>query len=455
MRFEKIVSEGIVSNSYFIASDSKAVIIDPRRDVDIYLKLARKYDVEIVAIFDTHRNEDFVNGSPQLAHITQAEIYHGNKLNFKYGTGVKDGDSFQIEDLEFGILETPGHTPESISITLKTEYERDQPYMVFTGDTLFAGDVGRIDFYRDDQKQAQAANWLYESLHKKLLTLGDGTIVLPAHGAGSICGGKITGVPFTTIGYEKKTNQRLHLSKEEFINFKSKEKFEIAPNMTKLEELNIEAPPILQQNIQPKAMTVQEVKEHLAKGSQVIDIREPESFAGGHIPNTLNIWENGLPTHGLWMLNYEQPIILIKGSHQDINLSVKYLIRLGFDNIIGYLQGFRDWYIKGEKYYATNVWSVHDLNNHLGDADLFVLDVRTKRNVMEEGKITGSKHIYLGNIAKQLKEIPRDKKIAVYCDSGFKTFTAVSLLLQNDFKNVYGVIGSMSAWKNAGYSVNE
>ncbi|HUT80361.1 MAG TPA: MBL fold metallo-hydrolase [Candidatus Bathyarchaeia archaeon] len=455
MKFEKIVSEGIASNSYFIAADSKAVVIDPRRDVEVYLKLAQNYNVKIVAIFDTHRNEDFVNGSPQLAHFTQAEIYHGNKLDFKYGTEVEDGDSFYIDDLEFGILETPGHTPESISITIKTDLEKNQPFMVFTGDTLFAGDIGRIDFYRDDVKQLQAANWLYDSLHKKLLTLGDGTIVLPAHGAGSICGGNITGLPFTTIGYEKKTNSKLNLAKDEFINYKSQEKFEIAPNMTKLEELNIQGPPILQNDIQPKALTVQEVKEHFVKGAQVIDIREPESFAGGHIPNTLSIWKNGLPSYALWMLNYEKPIILIKGTHQEVNLSVKYLLRLGFDNIIGYLQGFREWYLKGEKYQATNVWSVHDLKDHLNDSDLFILDVRRNSNVQEDGKIKGSNHIFLGHLADRLNDIPRDKKIAVYCDSGFKTFTAVSFLLQNNYKNVYGIFGSMSAWKNAGYPIIE
>jgi len=161
--------------------------------------------------------------------MTGAEIYHGRNLPFKYGKGVKDGDSFTIGDLEFGILETPGHTPESISITVKTELDTEKPYMVFTGDTLFAGDVGRIDFYRDDKKQLEAANWLYDSLFNKLLNLGDGTIVLPAHGAGSICGGGISGLPFSTIGYEKRVNEKLKMTKEEFIAYKSKEKFEIAP----------------------------------------------------------------------------------------------------------------------------------------------------------------------------------------------------------------------------------
>ena len=455
MKFEKIVSKGISSNSYFIASSSEAAIIDPRRDVDIYLEYAQTHNVKITTIFDTHRNEDFVNGSPQLAFMTGAEIYHGHRLDFKYGNPVKEGNKFILGDLEFEILETPGHTPESISITVKTDSDPENPIMVCTGDALFAGDVGRIDFYRDEKKQLEAANWLYDSLFNKLLKLPEGTIVLPAHGAGSICGAGISGLPFTTVGYEKKTNAPLQLSKEEFIKYKSKEKFEIAPNMRHIEKFNLEGAPILKSKIIPQALTVEEVKEFLDKDVQIVDIREPESFAGGHIPSTLSIWKNGLPNFALWMLDYEKPIILVKSTHQELDHSINYLIRLGFDNILGYLRGFRNWYMKGESYRETNVWSVHDLKKHLEDEELYILDVRTEHSVKENGQIKGSHHIFLGNLPQKLEEIPKEKKIAVYCDSGFKTFTGVSYLLKNKYKDVIGVFGSMSAWKNAGYPVEE
>lgn len=455
MKFEKIVSKGISSNSYFIASSSEAVVIDPRRDVEIYLEYAQTHNVRITTIFDTHRNEDFVNGSPQLAFVTGAEIYHGHKLDFKYGNPVKEGDRFQLDDLVFEILETPGHTPESISITVKTDSDSENPIMVCTGDALFAGDVGRIDFYRDDKKQLEAANWLYDSLFNKLLKLNEGTIVLPAHGAGSICGGGISGLPFTTIGYEKRTNAPLQLSKNEFIKYKSKEKFEIAPNMRFIEKFNLEGAPILRSEIRPYALTVEEVKEYMTKDVQVVDIREPESFAGGHIENTLSIWKNGLPTFALWMLDYEKPIIIIKSTHQEINQSINYLIRLGFDNIIGYLQGFRNWYMAGENYHETKVWSVHELKKRLDDEDLFILDVRTEHSLKENGQIKGSKHIFLGNLPQRYNDIPKNKRIIVYCDSGFKTFTGVSYLHEKGFKDVIGVFGSMSAWKNAGYPIKE
>ncbi|MHA1170561.1 MAG: MBL fold metallo-hydrolase, partial [Candidatus Heimdallarchaeota archaeon] len=443
MKFEKIVSKGISSNSYFIASSSEAAVIDPRRDVDIYLEYAQTHNVKITTIFDTHRNEDFVNGSPQLAFMTGAEIYHGHRLDFKYGNPVKEGNKFIIDDLEFEILETPGHTPESISITVKTDTDPENPIMVCTGDALFAGDVGRVDFYRDEKKQLEAAKWLYDSLFNKLLKMPEGTIVLPAHGAGSICGGGISGLPFTTIGYEKRTNTPLQLSKEEFIKYKSKEKFEIAPNMKHIEKFNLEGAPILRNDIKPHTLTVEELKDYMTKDVQIVDIREPESFAGGHIENTLSIWKNGLPTFALWMLDYEKPIVLIKSTHQEINQSINYLIRLGFDNIIGYLQGFRNWYTAGENYHETKVWSVHELKKNLDDEDLFILDVRTNYSVKENGQIKGSKHIFLGDLPQRFKEIPKDKRVIVYCDSGFKTFTGVSYLHEKGFKDVIGVFGSM------------
>jgi len=453
--FEKIVSKGLASNSYFIASGSEAAVIDPRRDVDTYFDLAEENDVRITHIFDSHKNEDFVNGSPQLAYQTGAEIYHGSRLKFTYGNPVKEGDKFTLGDLTFEIIETPGHTPESISVLIKNIDNPNTPYMICTGDALFAGDVGRIDFYRDAKIQLEAANWLYDSIFNKILKYDDGTILLPAHGAGSICGGGITSLPYTTIGYEKKTNPKLQLSKEDFIQLKSVEKFEIAPNMTMIEKMNLEGPPILKKPVQPHALTVDEVKEYLTKDVQVIDIREPESFAGGHIPNTLNIWKNGLPTFALWLLSYDKPIVLIKSVHQELDQAIRYLVRLGFDNIIGYLKGFRKWYMGGEKYNKTLVWSVFDLKERMENDDIFILDVRTKHSVHDNGKIKGSHNIFLGELPERIAEVPKDKHIAVYCDSGFKAKAATSYLIKNGYKKVSSTLGSMAAWQNAGCPIEE
>jgi hydroxyacylglutathione hydrolase len=455
MIIKRLVSKGISANAYFIGANNQGVVIDPQRDVDRYLQLAEENDVKITTIFDTHRNEDFVNGSPELAAQTGATIYHGDKIDFKYGQQVKEKDSFKIDNLVFEILETPGHSPESISIVMKTSDNPEEPYAVFTGDTLFVGEVGRIDFYRDAENQRKGAEWIYDSLFNKLLKLPDATIVFPAHGAGSICGGSIGSLPYSTIGYEKKTSKTLQLTKKEFIDYKANQRYEIAPNMSMLEKLNLEGPPILNGLIRPKTLTVNEVKEHIKNGSQVVDVREPESFAGGFIPGTFTIWKNGLPTFGLWLLDYERPIVIIKSQHQDIDLIVRYLIRLGYDNIIGYLNGFRKWYMSGQKFERTDVWSVHQLNDHLGDKDLFLLDVRTEHSLQESGKIRGANHVFIGQLPDRLDKVPKDKTVCVYCDSGFKAKIGASILKKNGYKNVVSVFGSMSAWQNAGCPIEE
>ncbi|MDD1697475.1 MAG: MBL fold metallo-hydrolase, partial [Methanoregula sp.] len=208
MLFERIVSEGIAHNSYLIGSGGRAAVIDPRRDCDIYLEIARRNELVITHIFETHRNEDYTVGSVELQQRCEAEIFHGAKMAFAYGKPVYEGDRFTVGSLVVSVLETPGHTEESISLVVQDTDVSDQPYMVFSGDTLFAGDIARTDFYGQERK-AEMAKKIYESIVQKILPLGDGVILCPAHGAGSICGGEIADYPFTTLGYEKKTNPQL------------------------------------------------------------------------------------------------------------------------------------------------------------------------------------------------------------------------------------------------------
>ncbi|MEA2070368.1 MAG: MBL fold metallo-hydrolase [Asgard group archaeon] len=455
MNFEKIVTPGLASNSYFIAGASQAAVIDPRRDIDVYLHLAKKYSVQISTIFDTHRNEDFVNGSVELSKATDAKIYHGKALDFKYGNSIKENDEIIVNDMIFSILETPGHTPESISVVVKMKDHKENPIMVFTGDALFAGDVGRIDFYRDKKEQAKAAKILYDSIFNKLLKLPDSTVVYPAHGAGSVCGGNITGLPFTTIGYEKKTNPRLNMSKEDFLDLKSKERFDIAPYMSKMEEYNLEGAPLLNGLPKPKSLTIKELKEYQQKDVQIIDTRKPASFAGAHIHNTLHIWKNGLPVYAGWFLDYEKPIIIIKDKHQDIEKIVRYLIRLGYDNIHGYLETFSKWYVTGNNFQEFDTWSVEQLQENLDNKDLFILDVRPEHKVEVEGKIPNSTNIFVGHLKKHLKKVPKDKKICVYCDGGFKASIALSILQQNGYNNILNVLGGTHGWMNKGYDLEK
>lgn len=451
MIFEKIVSEGLAHNSYFVGSAGEAAVVDPRRDCDIYLERSQHYDVRITHIFETHRNEDYAVGSVELSQVTNAEIYHSAHLDFTYGNPVKEGDTFTVGNLELQIIETPGHTDESISITLKDTETADTMYMVFTGDTLFAGDVGRTDMYGKDETVRLSEN-LYDSL-QKLLSLGDSVIVLPGHGAGSVCGAELSDHPFTTIGYEKKTNPLLHEDKKAFVAHKVKEILYRPPYFRKMEVYNKDGPPLLHGLPYVKPLTVKEVRTTRA---QIVDVRNPPSFAGGHIPGSYSIWKEGLPLFAGWVLNYDDPIIVVDENNTHMSEIVRSLIRMGYDNISGYLAGgFAAWYKSAQPVERVNTWSVHQLKEHL-DKDIYLLDVR-EYNQWIQGHISGAHHIYVGELDDHLDEIPqtRENPLVVYCDSGFKTSIATSILQMHGQNKVTNVLGGMMAWKKAGYPVEK
>ncbi len=381
-----------------------------------------------------------------------AEIYHGANLDFAYGNAVQEGDTFKIGSLELGILETPGHTPESISITVKDTDVSDQVYMVFTGDALFAGEVGRTDFYQGEERERMSKK-LYESIVNKLLPLGDGVVVCPAHGAGSVCGSAIGDFEFTTIGYEKKTNPMLQKSKEEFIRHKVEEMLHLPPYFRQMEIYNKEGSPIIHHLPNPSAINVSELIDLQKQGAQVIDLRKPAGFAAGHIPNSLSIWRDGVSHFGGWVLNYEDPIVLVDSYNLGLDAVIRSLVRLGYDKVEGYLaEGISVWNRSGNKLGQVKMMHVDTLKERLHEEGLFVLDVgKTER--WEAGHITGAHYVYVGELPKQLDEIPKDKEIVIYCESGFKTSLAASLLKQHGYEHVTELVGGWFAWQNAGYPI--
>jgi hydroxyacylglutathione hydrolase len=452
MIFETVKSAGLAHKSYFIGSGGAAAIIDPRRDCDVYLEIAERNNLNIEYIFETHRNEDYVVGSIELSEITEAEVYHGTGLNFSYGNFARDGDKFELGTIELGILETPGHTRESISITVRDKAVSDDVYLVFTGDALFAGETGRIDLYSEEEIENNASK-LYDSIHEKILPLGDQVIMCPAHGAGSVCGADIREQELTTLGYEKKTNDVLSYSKEEFIKYKVNEKLYTPPYFKKMEELNLTGPRLLCKLPALKVLGVDDFKSVMSKGAQIVDVRNPSSFGGAHIPDTLSIFKNGLPVYAGWLLNYQDPIVILDEEGQSMNEVRNFLVRLGYDHIYGYLgRGFSSWYLHAEPIKELELWSVHKLKEKQFDTSVFILDVR-KIGDWEKGYVEGAHHIYLGHVKDRLGEIPRDKKVVVYCDAGNKSTIAASILQKNGYADVATVLGSMKAWKVAGYGV--
>jgi hydroxyacylglutathione hydrolase len=454
MIIRKISSEGISHNSYFISAGGLAAVIDPRRDCEAYLDLARELGVRISHIFETHRNEDYVIGSLELAARTGAAIYHGHHMDFAYGNKVKEGDTFRLGQIEFRVSETPGHTLESISIVITDLEVAGIPYAVCTGDALFAGDVGRTDFF-GTEKRPEVSELLYNSIWQKILPLGDGTIVFPAHGAGSVCGAEISDHEYTTIGYEKMTNPLLALSKEEFIQKKVNEHHYLPPYFKKMEVLNREGAPILHHLPDLRPYSVKEVKELQGK-VQILDIRSPTSFAGGHIPGSLSIWKEGIPAFAGWFLTYDTPVILVDDFNCGLAEVSRHFVRLGYDNLKGYLSGgFPAYFKSGSPIGRIEAWSVRDLAGKLKEDNIFLLDVRDIANVSRVGRIPGAHHIYIGELPGRIREVPRDRQVAAYCDAGYKGSLAASILARNGYPRLANVLGGMAGYINAGYPVEK
>lgn len=451
MLFEKIKSDILAHNSYIVGAGGEAAVIDPRRDCQVYTTLARSRDMKITRIFETHKNEDYVIGSRELARPTGAEILHGMREEFGFGTPVRDGETFRVGPLELEVLETPGHTVESISLLLRDRSVSDDPLMIFSGDALFAGEVGRTDLAGEGRRR-EMSEMLYTSLHEKILPLPAGVIVCPAHGAGSVCGGNISDREYTTIGYEKATNGLLSMDREEFVEYKVNELIYEPPYFAMMRRLNREGPPLIYNLPNPQAYSALEIRSLLDQKAQIVDIRSPTSFAGGHIRGTLNIWREGLPLYMGYYLNYEDPIVLVDDFNLDLDPVVRHFVRLGYDNIAGYLAGgFGAWFKQGEGVERAGTWSPSDLAEHLDDPSVYILDVRNINHREEEGHIPGSHHIYVGHLAEHLAEIPKDKQVVVHCDAGFKGSIAASIFQKHGFSNVVNLLGGTIGWEAANY----
>jgi hydroxyacylglutathione hydrolase len=455
MFFERVVAEGIAHYSYIVGSEGKAMVIDPRRDCEVYLELAARHDLAITHIFETHRNEDYITGSLELAARCSADIYHGVRMAFAFGKPVREGDSFVLGSLELTVLETPGHTEESISLVLRDRETGSQPYMVFCGDTLFADDIARTDFFGQKRREEMAKK-IYDSITGKILPLGDGTIVCPAHGAGSVCGEEIADHPFTTVGYERQTNPLLAISRETFAARRVKDSPYLPPYFRQMERLNKEGAPILHHIPHLQPLSPSDLNRFRIQGCQILDIRSPTSFATGHVPGSLSIWRDGVPAFIGWFLDYEHPIVLVDDFNVGLDIVVRHLIRQGYDHIGGYLSGgFPLWSKMAQETQTFATCTVQELKERLAKESPFVLDVRDIRNWGHVGHIPGAYHIYVGELPRFLDEVPRNEPIVVYCDAGFKGSLAASVLAIYQYRNITNVLGGMSAWQQAGFGIEK
>lgn len=445
MFFKRVRSDGLAQNSYIAGDENVAFVVDPRRDCSIYRDIADREGTRITHIFETHRNEDFVIGSCELAAMTGASIYHGAELPFEYGKTVAEGTSFTFGKFKIGVIETPGHTDESISLVLADTSFSEEPLAVFTGDALFIGDVGRTDFFPD--RAEEVAGLLYDSLFDKLLPLGDHVLIYPAHGAGSVCGSGMADREFSTIGYERQHNPALQVqSRDQFIANKTKEKHYYPPYFTQMEKLNLKKQPLLNHLPHSKPLSAKEFDHRMAEGMIAVDTRSAEAFSGASIPGSLSVPVDMLPAYVGWFVSYDREIGLIVQDYSKVETAIRYLVRLGYDNLAGFLgEGMHSWEVSGKSYQTIISLYAGDLKQRMDeDKTLLLLDVR-KREEVDKARLPDSHHIFLGELPNRLEELPRDRRIITFCGSGQRAIIAASILKQNGFKNVENCLGSMAA----------
>lgn len=436
-----VTTPGLAALSYVVGDAGHAAVIDPRRDVAVYLEVAREKGVQITEIIETHRNEDYVVGSCELAAHTGARVLHGPGLDFEYGETIEDGATLTYGQTELQLLRTPGHTDESISIVLRHRETGDSALGVFTGDALFVGDVGRTDFHPDRQGEDAAA--LYASLHDVLLPLGEHCLVYPAHGAGSVCGDGMADRNFTTLGYEARHNPMLQMSKSEFVAAKEAEHHETPPYFKRMEHLNRVGPAVVGAKMAARPISPDALADRL-DSAPVIDVREPQAFAGSHVPGTINLPVNMLAAYAGWLLPYDTEITLIADDADQREAARTHLRRLGYEQTRDYLKGgVTAWEVSGRAPGGVPVCGARALRDMLDE--VCVLDVR-KRGEYEGGHLPGAVHAFLGRLPEQIAEMPDDRPIITFCGSGRRAMIAASLLRKAGVKDVRNCFGSMKAW---------
>lgn len=453
MIFERVKSKVVAHISYFIGSQNEAVVVDPQRDCGVYIEIAQREGMRIRYVFETHRNEDYVIGSRELAHLTGGEIYHGPWPDFEYGETVEDGQKFFFGKLRVTAIQTPGHTPGCVSYAVADLDSGGETVLVCTGDTLFVGDVGRTDFGGPERREWSEN--LYDSIFNKLLHLGDHVVLCPAHGAGSVCGGRIADRELSTLGLERLTNPLLQMSREEFVEHKVEEHHEYAPYFRTMERYNIEGAPFVGYGPTPVALSPKEFHREIEREAFVVDTRTPTAFGGGHIEGSYSLPLTRLGLGG-WVFPYDKPILLVLEDREHLDYVTRSLMRLGYDNVKGYLGGgIEAWYRAALPLEELSLLTVQGLKAGLdGGEDWTLLDVRSW-DEWHRGHIEGAMNVYVGLLDGRVDEVPEDKPIAVICKAGTRASFASSILLRWERVGVHNVLGGMDAWTKAGYPVTK
>jgi glyoxylase-like metal-dependent hydrolase (beta-lactamase superfamily II)/rhodanese-related sulfurtransferase len=460
MYFKQFYLGCLAHASYLIGSDGEAAVVDPQRDVDQYLNEADAQGLKIKYVIETHLHADFVSGHRELAARTGAEIVFGSKAGATFPhRAVEEGDEIRIGRVLLRILETPGHTPESISVLIIDTEVSDQPQRVLTGDTLFIGDVGRPDLAGAKGYTPQTmAGMLYDSLHRKLMVLPDKTEVYPAHGAGSMCGRNMSKETSSTIGEQKKFNYALKpMSKENFVRLMTTDLPEAPAYFSRDAEINRAGALALQALSRPTALSPSEVLKLTTADHVILDVRSAGDFGAGHIPGSINIGLGG--QFAMWagsLIPMTTPLIIVAESEERVDEAQIRLARVGIESVKGYLSGgVLAWAEASLEVASVPQITVDELNSLMHDeVELQVLDVRRPEEY-GSGHVPRAATAPLSALKDRLPSLRfnSEKPTAVICAGGYRSSAATSILEQQGFTNLLNVTGGTSAWINAGFPV--
>ena len=462
MIFQQFFEPGLAIASYLVADESagEAIVIDPPRDVDPILAFAKQNSVHIRHILETHVHADFVCGSVELKARLEdkpriyASAYGGDDWTQPFiDEPLSEGDTLQIGRLRFEVHHVPGHTPEHVAYSMFDTHRSEQvPWILFTGDFLFVGDVGRPDLLGDDAKK-ELAHQLYDSLFRRIESLPDVTEIYPAHGAGSLCGKAIGSRRSSTIGFERQFSDAFQSKPEAQWVAELLEDMPLAPQyFQRMKRINRDGPAVIGPHLPgQRRLNVDDFAGSKCDNCLVVDTRAKEAFAGGHIPDSINIplGEN-LSSWAGWVLPPDRPILLVAEDAQQTQQIARDLIRVGIDDLKGFLEGGIDaWEKEGYPMDSLDSLSVQQLDLwRKQEPRLTVLDVRTDSE-WNQGHIEDAVHIHGGVLPDRVDELTQDEPIAVVCGSGYRASIAASFLKRQGFQHVANVMGGMSAWKSA------
>jgi glyoxylase-like metal-dependent hydrolase (beta-lactamase superfamily II)/rhodanese-related sulfurtransferase len=460
MYFKQILTPGLGCFSYVIGCPAarEMVVVDPKRDVQDYLDISREEGMKITHVIDTHVHADHVSGAHELRSLTGCDImmYETSPVSFGF-TPLKEGQELTVGNARLEVLHTPGHTPDALSL-LVTDFTRgEEPWLILTGDVLFVGDIGRPDLVGGAKLEEQVAN-LYNSLYVKLAKFPDHLEVFPAHGAGSLCGRGMSSKPNSTLGFERRHNDMLGFDSFEAFHLAMSQNFPARPkSFSHIISTNAAGAGLLERCPVDLAMEPDRFEQKMLSGGVVIDVRNAASFAGYHIPGSLNIgFEPSLANWVGMVVEPDADLLLVVDTREDYERMRTELHRIGYDAIYGYLKGgISSWVYSGRPVDKLSMDSAQEVQNNLEQGQrLSIIDVRTPGEV-EQGRIPGSRHIPLSDILDGKYDLDEEEHHIIYCASGYRSNIAASYLQRNGFWDLRALAGGFIAWSRAGYPVKK